>query len=409
VKFSETGLDSRILESIDAMGFDNLTAVQEKAIPAIIEGHDMIVSAQTGTGKTAAYMLPLIHKILDTPEAHINKALVIVPTRELAVQIEQQLMGFSYYAGISCIAVYGGGTGENFGREKSALTAGTDIVICTPGRMITHLNMNYAKFMEGGFLVLDEADRMLDMGFLEDIQKIISYLPKKRQTLMFSATMPPKIRELARKALNKPLEITLSNSRPPETIKQEAYVLNEHQKSPLVKKILKERKWNCVLVFCSTKQNVKNLTIDLQRAGVNAEQIHSDLEQDKREGILSSFRNKQLPILVATDILSRGIDIDDIELVLNYDVPNDGEDYVHRIGRTARAESKGEAITLINNPDQFKFGRIEALLGYEVVKMPVPSELGEAPLYEPERRQSKPFRGGGHQKRPHFNKRSNSN
>lgn len=381
--FKDFGLDERLLEGIEATGYENATPVQEQVIPHILAGRDIIASAQTGTGKTAAFLLPLVHKIITTPNHdHIN-ALIIVPTRELAVQISQNLEGLSYFTSISSLAVYGGGDGMSFAQEKQALSAGADIIICTPGRLIGHLAMGYVKLKQLDYLVLDEADRMLDMGFNDDIMKIISFLPKKRQNLLFSATMPPKMRQLARNILHDPVEINISISKPPEKITQEAFVVYDAQKPALIKHLLKEKDYKSVLIFCSKKNNVKQLTRDLKRARFSVEEIHSDLEQDAREQVLASFINNRLKILVATDILSRGIHIDSIDLVINYDVPNDGEDYVHRIGRTARAENEGTAYTLVNEKEQNKFSAIEKLIGKPITKAAIPEALGQTPLYQP--------------------------
>jgi ATP-dependent RNA helicase RhlE len=404
--FKEFGLDAGLLEGIDAMGYTSATAVQEQVIPLILAGKDLIASAQTGTGKTAAFLLPLIHKLATAPhDSHSINALVIVPTRELAVQIAQHLEAISYFTSISGIAVYGGGDGDLFSAEKKALSKGADIVICTPGRMIAHLNMGYAKLTGLKYLVLDEADRMLDMGFHGDILKIINHLPARRQNLMFSATMPPKIRELANKILHQPEQVNISISKPPEKINQQAYVVFEEQKIPLIKDLLRQTPYRLAVVFCSKKENVKKLAFELKRAKLNAEEIHSDLEQPQREKMLLDFRNGKITILVATDILSRGIDIDTIDLVVNYDVPHDGEDYVHRIGRTARAEADGTAYTFVSPREQRKFADIEKLIGITVSKPPVPSQFGPAPAYDP---QAKPpnsgsrhgKRGGGHKPNP---------
>lgn len=383
MKFTEFGLDKRLIEGIEAIGFETATPVQEQVIPPIMEGSDIIASAQTGTGKTAAFLLPIINKIASFHPCEHIQAMVIVPTRELAVQIEQQMEGFSYFTPVSSMAIYGGGDGASFSRERQALVEGTEVVICTPGRMIAHLNMGYVDMSQLKFLVLDEADRMLDMGFHDDIMKIISFIPAKRQNLLFSATMPVKIRELARKILTNPVEINIAISRPPDKIKQEAYVIYETQKIPLVKYILKQKDLKSILVFCSTKIAVKQLTRDLKRVNMPVGEIHSDLDQNDREKVLQEFKNRRLKILVATDILSRGIDIEDIDLVINFDVPHDGEDYVHRIGRTARAESDGAAVTLVNEKEQNRFARIEKLLGNEVTKAIVPEEFGEVPAYNP--------------------------
>jgi superfamily II DNA/RNA helicase len=390
LKFNNFGLDSRLLEGIDAIGYDNATPIQEQAIPIILNSKDLIASAQTGTGKTAAFLLPVIHKILNAPASNNIKALIIVPTRELAVQIDQNLEGLSYFAPVSSIAVYGGGDGSSFERERRALSEGADIVICTPGRMISHLNMGYVKVGNLKHLILDEADRMLDMGFVDDISKIISFLPSDRQTLLFSATMPGKIKELARKILHHPEEIRMAVSAPPERIIQMAYVVYEPQKLPLVNFVLKDKKLKSVLIFCSTKSSTKQLGRELKRAGYKAEDIHSDLLQSAREKALLDFKSGKLNILVATDILSRGIDIEDIELVINFDVPNDGEDYIHRIGRTARAETDGVAITFITEKEQRKFLVIEELLGKPVTKAVLPEQFGEAPTYDPQKKHFAP-------------------
>ncbi len=384
MNFKELGLDEKLLEGIDAMGYETATPVQAQVIQPILAGKDIIASAQTGTGKTAAFLLPIVHKMLTSPHpAHQINALIIVPTRELAIQIAETMEGLGYFTDISCIAVYGGGDGNSFVTEKKALSSGVDMVVCTPGRMIAHLNMGYVKMKEVNYLVLDEADRMLDMGFNDDIMKIISFLPKVRQNLLFSATMPPKMRDLARKLLHQPVEINIAVSKPPEQIVQQAFVIYDAQKMPLIKYVLKSKDYTRVIIFCSKKQQVKQLSAELKRAKFSIEEIHSDLEQDKREQVMQDFRNKKIKILVATDILSRGIDIEEIELVINFDVPNDGEDYIHRIGRTARAESTGTAITFISQAEQRKFATIEELLGKQVDKVPVPAEFGEVPSYSP--------------------------
>ena len=384
MKFTEFGFDDRLMEGIDASNYEDATPVQEQVIPLVMEGKDVIASAQTGTGKTAAFLLPLIHKILtDGLDDHTNTALVIVPTRELAIQIAQHMEGLSYFTSVSSIAVYGGGDGNAFVQEKKALSHGADVVICTPGKMMAHIKMGYVKLDGLKYLILDEADRMLDMGFYDDIMFIINHLPKKRQNLLFSATMPHKIREMARKILHNPSEINISISKPNEKIVQEAFVVYDAQKIPLVKHLLNQKNFKSVLIFCSSKLSVKQLTRELKRGRLAVDEIHSDLEQDKREDVLMQFKSGRLPVLIATDILSRGIDIDNIDLVINYDVPHDGEDYIHRIGRTARAEADGTAYTLISQKEQRKFATIEKLIGKEVTKGIVPAELGEVPQYNP--------------------------
>ena len=404
MNFSTFGFDSRLMEGIDASGYEEATPVQQQVIPRILEGKDIIASAQTGTGKTAAFLLPLINKIItSTHDQHTINALVIVPTRELAIQIAQHLEGLSYFAGISSIAVYGGGDGNAFVQEKKALSLGADIVVCTPGKMMAHIKMGYVKLDGLKYLVLDEADRMLDMGFYDDIMFIIKHLPPKRQNLLFSATMPHKIRELARNILHHPVEVNISISKPPEKIIQQAFMVYDTQKIPLVLHLLREKKFKMVLIFCSSKLSVKQLTRDLKRNKLLADEIHSDLDQDKREDVLIQFKSGRLPILIATDILSRGIDIDNIDLVINFDVPHDGEDYVHRIGRTARAEADGTAYTLVSIKEQRKLMAIEKLLGHPVPKATVPPEFGEVPEYNPAANRS-----SGNKRKPvnrSFNKR----
>ncbi|MFY0598819.1 MAG: DEAD/DEAH box helicase [Cyclobacteriaceae bacterium] len=397
MKFSEFGLDPKLQEGIEAIGYENATPVQDATIPLILEGKDMIASAQTGTGKTAAFLLPVINKILQQPEDDHIKALIIVPTRELAVQIDQQLEGLSYYTSVSSLAVYGGGDGSSFDRERKALSEGADIIIGTPGRLIAHLNMKYVKVEKLNYLILDEADRMLDMGFNEDITKIMSFLPKKRQSLLFSATMPPKMRALAKEILIDPEEVSISISKPNEKIVQAAFIVYDSQKIPLVKHILKAEWLKSVIVFCSTKDSTKQLTRDLKKAGNPVEEIHSDLDQKQREDVLSLFKSKKLITLVATDILSRGIDVEDIDLVINYDVPNEGEDYIHRIGRTARAARKGAAFTFVNEKEQSKMLAIEELLGKPVPKAKIPEHIGEGPEYKPVKgRGGRGGKGGGY-------------
>ncbi|MEO8768587.1 MAG: DEAD/DEAH box helicase [Ferruginibacter sp.] len=405
MNFNTFGFDPRLMEGIDASGYEEATPVQQQVIPHILSGKDIIASAQTGTGKTAAFLLPLINKIItSTHDQHTINALVIVPTRELAVQIAQHLEGLSYFTNISSIAVYGGGDGNAFVQEKKALSMGADIVVCTPGKMMAHIKMGYVKLDGLKYLVLDEADRMLDMGFYDDIMFIIKHLPPHRQNLLFSATMPQKIRELARKILHQPEEVNISISKPNEKITQEAFIVYETQKIPLVLHLLRKSHYKMVLIFCSSKLSVKQLTRELKRNKILADEIHSDLDQDKREDVLIQFKSRRLPVLVATDILSRGIDIDDIDLVINYDVPHDGEDYVHRIGRTARAAAEGSAITLVSVKEQRKLTAIEKLLGKPVPKAEVPAEFGETPEYSAIQGRSSGNRNSGKPK--HFNKNS---
>lgn len=408
MNFTEFNFDPRLMEGIEASGYEDATPVQEKVIPFVLEGRDVIASAQTGTGKTAAFLLPLINKILTSShDQHTINALVIVPTRELAIQIAQHLEGLSYFTNVSSIAVYGGGDGNAFVQEKKALSMGADVVVCTPGKMMAHIKMGYVKLDGLKYLVLDEADRMLDMGFYDDIMFIIKHLPAQRQNLLFSATMPHKIREMARKILHQPEEINISISKPPEKIIQQAFMVYDAQKIPLIVYLLKQKNFKSVLIFCSSKLSVKQLTRDLKRNQIHADEIHSDLEQDKREEVLIHYKSGRLPVLVATDILSRGIDIDNIDLVINFDVPHDGEDYVHRIGRTARAAAEGTAYTLISVKEQRKFAVIEKLLGKEVPKAVVPEIFGEVPLYNPVASHRTGGGGSGGGKKKNYGKSGN--
>ncbi|MFI5135930.1 MAG: DEAD/DEAH box helicase [Chitinophagales bacterium] len=398
MKFSDFNLTPLLLEGLDAMGFEKPTPIQEQVIPIIIHKRDLIACAQTGTGKTAAYLLPLLHYISQNKIPH-TVALIIAPTRELAQQIDQAFQGFAYFTHASSIAVYGGSDGNAFEREKKALKEGTSVVIATPGRLMSHLNMGNARFDQLECLILDEADKMLDMGFYDDIMRIITYLPAKRQNLLFSATMPPKMRELAKKTLHDPAEVNIAMSKPAEGILQGAYLLNDSQKTPLLKTLLPSEKFGkhhekpmSVLIFASTKAEVKSLEIELRKLKLPSKAIHSDLSQKEREEVLLSFRNHSTQILVATDILSRGIDIEDISLVINYDVPGDAEDYVHRVGRTARAESTGVALTLVNPRDQHRFAQIEALIERTIPKLSLPPEIGSAAAWNP-KKQERRFSG----------------
>jgi ATP-dependent RNA helicase RhlE len=377
------------------MGYSKPTPIQEQAVPVILEGKDLIACAQTGTGKTAAYLLPILNKIVKAEVRHLN-TLIIAPTRELAQQIDQQVEGFSYFLGVSSLSVYGGGDGATWDQQRKALEEGADLIIATPGRLIAMLASGTIKFDHLEHLVLDEADRMLDMGFFEDIVRIISYLPKDRQTLLFSATMPPKIRMLANKILRNAVEINIALAKPATGITQQAYLVFDEQKGSLLRQILKQTTWSSVIIFCSTKDAVKKLDGSFRKSGLPARAFHSDLEQGEREEILRAFKNKQISIIIGTDVLSRGIDVEGISLVVNYDVPPDPEDYVHRVGRTARAETTGHAVTFVNDRDVRKMQAIEKMIGYAVTKIPLPEGMGEGPSYHASSAHTShkpPFRG----------------
>ena len=381
--FDELDLNDNVLDALYDMRFDTCTPVQEKCIPEILEGHDVLGVAQTGTGKTAAYLLPVLSKLDDGgyPKDAIN-CVIMSPTRELAQQIDQAMQGFGYYLqGVSSVAVYGGNDGNRYDQELRSLRMGADVVIATPGRLISHISLGNVDLSKVSFFILDEADRMLDMGFSDDIKTIASKLPKTCQTIMFSATMPEKIEELAKTLLKNPVEIKLAVSKPAEKIKQEAYVCYETQKMTIIKDIFKAGDLKRVIVFSGSKFKVKQLAASLQQIGVNCGAMHSDLEQAERDDVMFKFKSGQYDVLVATDIVARGIDIDDIEMVINYDVPHDTEDYVHRIGRTARANRDGRAITFVSEEDQYWFQQIEKFLEKVVDKMPLPEECGEGPEY----------------------------
>ena len=395
--FRDFNLDSRLMEGLDAMGFEKPTPIQEKSIPLILDKKNLIACAQTGTGKTAAFILPVLHNLLVNKSQGIN-TLVLAPTRELAMQIDQQIEGFSYFTNATSIAVYGGGDGQTWTQQKRALAKGADIIIATPGRLISFLGSGKVDFSSLKHLIMDEADRMLDMGFFDDIMKIINTLPEKRQNLLFSATMPPNIKKLAGKIMPDYEEVAISISKPAEGIRQGAYMTHDSQKEPLLLSILKDKVYKSVIVFASTKEKVKNLTRSLKQRGEEVRQFHSDLEQIEREKLMQQFKGKKVRILIGTDILSRGIDVEGIDLVVNYDVPPDPEDYVHRIGRTARAESTGTAFTFINPKDVNRFKGIERLIEKEVPKLKLPEELGKGPDYEQSSHHDK-GRGGGRNKR----------
>lgn len=381
--FDELDLNDNVLDALYDMRFDTCTPVQEKCIPEILEGHDVLGVAQTGTGKTAAYLLPVLSKLDDGgyPKDAIN-CVIMSPTRELAQQIDQAMQGFGYYLqGVSSVAVYGGNDGNRYDQELRSLRMGADVVIATPGRLISHISLGNVDLSKVSFFILDEADRMLDMGFSDDIKTIASKLPKTCQTIMFSATMPEKIEELAKTLLKNPVEIKLAVSKPAEKIKQEAYVCYETQKMTIIKDIFKAGDLKRVIVFSGSKFKVKQLAASLQQIGVNCGAMHSDLEQAERDDVMFKFKSGQYDVLVATDIVARGIDIDDIEMVINYDVPHDTEDYVHRIGRTARANRDGRAITFVSEEDQYWFQQIEKFLEKVVDKMPLPEGCGEGPEY----------------------------
>ncbi len=406
--FDELNISDDLLDALDAMNFDECTPIQEKAIPKILEGHDLMGIAQTGTGKTAAYLLPVLDELShgNYPQDSVN-CIIMAPTRELAQQIDQQVEGFGYYLdGVSSVAVYGGNDGIRFEQERKGLELGADIIIATPGRLISHLNGGHIDLKKVSFFILDEADRMLDMGFYDDIMKIASYLSEERQTIMFSATMPENIQKLAQNILHNPVEVKIAVSKPAEKIQQTAYVCHDGMKDKIVETILSDKTLDRVILFASSKMKVKELNIMLKRKGFNVGAMHSDLVQREREEIMLAFKNRRISILIATDIVSRGIDIDDIQMVINYDVPRDPEDYVHRIGRTARANRDGQAITLVTPKDWQHLIKIERLIEKEIPKPDLPEGCGEKP--EMSKTASKGRRTPGrHGGKGRYNKRGN--
>jgi len=395
MKFEELNLEDAILDGLYAMRFEETTPIQEMSIPPILEGRDIMGFAQTGSGKTAAYVLPVLNELSKGgyPADAVN-AVIMSPTRELAQQIDQQIEGFSYFVPVSAVAVYGGTDGIAYAQQERGLLLGADIVIATPGRLISHLNMGSVDLSKTSFFILDEADRMLDMGFFDDIMQIYKHLPPTCQIIMFSATMPPKIKKLAETILKDPVEVKIAIARPPETILQSAYICYEAQKLPILLNLFHKSSPSRVLIFSSSKLKVKELSATLKRMNFNVHAMHSDLEQTEREQVMKDFKNRHIDMLVATDVVSRGIDITDISLVINYDIPNDPEDYVHRIGRTARGTNgEGVAITFVSVEEQSRFKEIEDFLGKSIYKIPIDAALGDAPAYEPEKnRWKRPMR-----------------
>ena len=414
--FDELPLADEVLDALWDMHFDECTPVQEHTIPVILEGRDVISCAQTGTGKTAAFILPLLTNLLyDNHDPNKLNAIIMAPTRELAQQIDQQMEGFGFYVPFSSVAIYGGNDGGAWGTQSTGLQKGADIVIATPGRLLSLMNIYNIDFSGVKYFILDEADRMLDMGFYDDIMAVVNRLPKDRQTIMFSATMPANIRKMAKAIMNNPAEVQIAVSRPPESIRQQAIDIYEAQKTAfIVQKFSSsgDQELKKVIVFVGKKQKVKDLTRALRANHIDARAMHSDLEQKERDEVMLDFRNNKVDVLVATDIVSRGIDVDDIPLVINYDVPRDAEDYVHRIGRTARAENKGEAITLVSPEDKHFFNKIERFLQKSIERLPLPASLGAAPdssvcsLAADEPKRSSKYRKGG---KPHWHNRKPKN
>lgn len=393
--FTDFDFEDEILDALDAMRFEECTPIQEQTIQPLLDGRDLIGVAQTGTGKTAAYLLPVLNKLCcgGYPEDAIN-CVIMAPTRELAQQIDRQLEGFTYFMPVSGVAVYGGNDGQRYEQELRGMAKGADIIVATPGRLISHINLGNIDLSKVSFFILDEADRMLDMGFYNDIMTIAKQLPKERQTMLFSATMPEEIRRLAANILTNPLQITLALAKPADGITQQAYICHEGQKPGIIKDIFKDESSERVILFTSRKNKVREISLMLKKQGFNVGEMHSDLSQSERDEIMFLYKSRKIDIIVATDILARGIDIDDIRIVINYDVPRDCDDYIHRIGRTARAGTKGRAITFVSEEDQEYFKRIEDFIEQEVPKLEVPAELGEAPAYEPNKKKEEKKRDG---------------
>ena len=405
--FDELPLDDVVLDALDAMNFEQCTPIQEQTIPPLLEGHDLIGVAQTGTGKTAAYLLPVLNKLNsgNYPQDAIN-CIIMSPTRELAQQIDQQVEGFSYFMPVSSVAVYGGNDGIRYEQERKGLTLGADIIIATPGRLISHINTGKVDLSRVSFFILDEADRMLDMGFSDDILKIVSYLPKERQTIMFSATMPDNIQALANTILNNPVEVKIAVSKPAEKIKQIAYLCHEPMKDNIVRKVLEDQSLDRVIVFASKRTKVRELARTFSMKGLKVAAMHSDLSQPERDEVMYEFRNRRINVLIATDVVSRGIDIDDIQMVINYDVPHDPEDYVHRVGRTARANRDGQAVTLVTTKEMPSLQRIEQLIEKEIEKPELPEGCGEKPTVSNRNKNKSRSHASNNRHRKHSHKNS---
>ena len=408
--FTDFDFEDEILDALDAMRFEECTPIQEQTIQPLLDGRDLIGVAQTGTGKTAAYLLPVLNKLCQGgyPEDAIN-CVIMAPTRELAQQIDRQLEGFTYFMPISGVAVYGGNDGQRYNQELRGMAKGADIIVATPGRLISHINLGNIDLSKVSFFILDEADRMLDMGFYNDIMTIAKQLPKERQTMLFSATMPEEIRRLAANILTDPLQITLALAKPADGITQQAYICHEGQKPGIIKDIFKDESSERVILFTSRKSKVKEISLMLKKQGFNVGEMHSDLSQSERDEIMFLYKSRKIDIIVATDILARGIDIDDIRIVINYDVPRDCDDYIHRIGRTARAGTKGRAITFVSEEDQEYFKRIEDFIEQDVPKLEVPAELGEAPAYNPESKKENKKAKGKHNHKKGYNGKPKGN
>ena len=388
--FDEFDFEDEVLDALDAMRFEKCTPIQEQTLQPLMEGRDLIGVAQTGTGKTAAYLLPVLNRLCrgEYPEDAIN-CIIMAPTRELAQQIDRQLEGFTYFMNVSSVAVYGGNDGQRYEQELRGMAKGADIIVATPGRLISHITLGNIDLSRVSFFILDEADRMLDMGFYNDIMTIAKQLPKERQTMLFSATMPAEIRKLASDLLTDPLQVTLALAKPADGITQQAYICHEGQKLGIINSIFDKESSERVILFASRKTKVKEIARTIRKHGFNVGEMHSDLTQAERDEIMFQYKSRKIDMIVATDILARGIDIDDIRIVINYDVPRDCDDYIHRIGRTARAGTKGRAITFVSQEDQEFFKRIEEFIEQDVPKMEVPAELGEAPAYEPKKKEKK--------------------
>ena len=400
VYFEDLALSDDVLDALWDMRFEKCTPVQAKCIPHILEGKDMIGIAQTGTGKTAAFLLPMLTLLHEQPHpADAVNCLILSPTRELAQQIDQALQGFAYYTKTNSVAVYGGNDGIRFEQERKAFSQGADIIVATPGRLISHLQLGNLDLSRTTHIILDEADRMLDMGFFDDIKTILKQLPDNKQTILFSATMPPEIAKMAREMMHNPVEVKIAISKPAEKIDQSVYICRDNDKTPILKHIFTEQPPERVIVFVSSKQRVKELNVILKRKGYNCAAMHSDLDQSERDVVMLGFKQRNIDMLIATDIVSRGIDIDDIQMVINYDAPRDPEDYVHRIGRTARAGREGRAITLIGEKDRYPLSKIEKLLEKKITRNPLPEGClppEEPTKYDGKRRSPRGGKGGYH-------------
>ncbi|GAA5520929.1 DEAD-box ATP-dependent RNA helicase CshA [Fodinibius salicampi] len=374
LSFEQFTLNEKLSLGLQDLNYTDPTPIQEECIPLILNGRDVIGAAQTGTGKTGAFVIPLIQRIMENPSEH-TQALILSPTRELAQQIEEQIFALGYHTGVSSATVTGG---SDYGTQVKAIRAGVDIIVATPGRLIDQMKVLDLDFSHLNYLVLDEADRMLDMGFLPDVMKIVKKLPEERQTMLFSATMVEEVQKVVDQVMKNPAEVEFEVSKPAESVDQQIYFVHPKQKLKLFEKLFDADKYETAIVFCATKRGTDEVERMLKKRGVDAVSMHGDRDQKERNEALRLFKNRSHPVMVATDVLSRGIDIDDVSLIVNFDVPNNPEDYIHRIGRTGRYDKSGTAITFVSNKDKKYYHSIKEVVGDQLSVKELPEEKNES-------------------------------